>query len=143
MNINTLQNYRLHAFVPIAQADEMEKKLKLGKNYKIYNFIVKNYKHDEKFRCIHSEKQIMLTNHTKVAEVIESDDLIPNNIFDFYDLDDLKPIANQNTYLTGKVLHTIKKTYNVLTSSYTENVNIYAYIRCYWSHGRKNNLQKN
>lgn len=91
----------MHAFVPTAQSDEMEKVIKLGKIFKIYNFTVKNYRSDEKFRCIQSDKQIMFTNYTKVEELIESDHLIANNAFDFYDFDDLKPIANINTFLPG------------------------------------------
>lgn len=97
------KNYRLHAFVPGFQAEEKEKSLELGKIYKIYNFVVKKYQMDEKFRCVHSDKQIIFTNHTKVEEVIETDGLIQHNMFDFFDLDDLKAIANQNTYLTDVI----------------------------------------
>lgn len=90
-----------HAFVPGNISEQTEKVIKVGSIYLIYNFSVKEYKPDEKFRCIHNDQQITFTNFTKI-EIIEKDDkLIPEHMFDFYDLGDLKEVADRNIYLTG------------------------------------------
>ncbi|KAK1375639.1 hypothetical protein POM88_031832 [Heracleum sosnowskyi] len=61
----------------------------------------KDYKAGDRFRCIDSNRQIILTNFTEIEEIHANDSLIPHNVFDFYDLNDLKVIANKNIYLPG------------------------------------------
>jgi hypothetical protein len=95
------QNNRIHAFVPGNIIQNHEHKLSDGNICKISNFSVKEYKPEEKFRCINSEKQIILTTYSKVEKIEQDDMLIAKNIFDFYDLCDLAEIANENLYLTG------------------------------------------
>lgn len=90
----------MHAFVAGNLADDMEKNVEVGNVYCISDFTVNEYKADEKFRCIYSDKQIAFTNSTKV-KLMENDKLIADNMFDFYDLGDLKEIADKNVYLTG------------------------------------------
>lgn len=94
---------RIHAFVPGNIIDNHEDKLLEGNICSISNFSVKDYKSDEKFRCINSDKQIMFTTYTEVKKFDEDDSLIANNIFDFYDLADLSLIANDNTHLTDVI----------------------------------------
>lgn len=102
------QHDRIHAFVPGNVIDKHENGLNEGNIYAIANFSVKEYRFDEKFRCINSEKQIIFTAYTEVYKVDADESLIPNNMFDFYDLSDLSDIANQNKYLTGKTLSVVK-----------------------------------
>lgn len=92
----------MHAFVPGNIIDKHEDKLKEGNICFISNFSVKEYKVDEKFRCVNNDKQIILTTYTDVRKSPKDDILIANNMFDFYDLSELSEIANQNVYLTGE-----------------------------------------
>lgn len=94
---------RMHAFVPGNVIDKHEEKLVEGNICSISNFTVKEYKPDEKFRCINSDKQIIFTTYTQVQKIDEDDLLIAKNIFDFYDLGDLSLIANENTHLTDVI----------------------------------------
>ncbi|KAK1401325.1 hypothetical protein POM88_000930 [Heracleum sosnowskyi] len=90
---------RMHAFIPGNLAEKFEEQIKVGKVYIIFNFIVKDYKAEDRFRCIDSNRQIILKNFTQIEEIHANDSLIPHNVFDFYDLNDLKVIANKNIYL--------------------------------------------
>lgn len=92
----------MHAFVPGNIIEKHEDKLQEGNICSISNFSVKDYKSEDKFRCVNSEKQIIFTNYTEVRRFEDNDMLIAKNIFDFYDLGDLSEIANVNVYLTGK-----------------------------------------
>lgn len=94
----------MHAFVSGNIIDKHEDKLKEGNICFISNFYVKDYKLDDKFRCVNNEKQIIFTPYTEVQKSPKEDMLIANNMFDFYDLSDLSEIANQNIYLTGEFL---------------------------------------
>lgn len=104
--IDLFQNIRMHAFVPGNIIENHEDKLCEGNICKITNFSVKQYKAEEKFRCINSDKQIILTTYSKVEKIYPDDMVIPKNMFDFYDLCDLSDIANDNLYLTGMYLMT-------------------------------------
>lgn len=104
-SIVLLQNFRLHAFVPGNVAEKIGPEMTVGKILKVSNFTVKEYRVDEKFRPINTEKQIFLTNYTQVESVECDDGMIAKDMFDFYDLSDLAGIANDNTYLTGNYLH--------------------------------------
>lgn len=91
----------MHAFVPGNIVDNHEDKLSEGNICKISNFSVKEYKPDEKFRCINNDRKIILTTYSKVHKLDQDHTLIAKNVFDFYDLCDLSDIANDNLYLTG------------------------------------------
>ncbi|KAK1396630.1 hypothetical protein POM88_006493 [Heracleum sosnowskyi] len=97
------QDTRIHGFVPGNIIDKHEIKLLEGNICSISNFSVKDYKTEEKFRCINSDKQIIFTTYTDVKTFHEDDVLIAKNIFDFYDLGDLSDIANQNVFLTDVI----------------------------------------
>lgn len=62
---------------------------------------MKDYKNDDKFRCIQKDIHIVLGDNTEIKPMDENEVSIEHAWFDFYDLADLKPLANQNTYLTG------------------------------------------
>lgn len=96
------QNNRLHAFIPGNLADQNSNLISNGNLYVMYDFTVKEYKPEEKFRCVRSEMQIIFTNSTKVEALLKDDKLIQDNMFDFSDLGDLKGAAHKNIYLTGK-----------------------------------------
>lgn len=100
-----MQNDRIHAFIPGTIAEKVEEEIKVGKIYSIFNFMVKDYKPEDRFRCIENDRQIIFTSFTKVEELHDNDSLISDNVFDFYDLSDLKQIANKNIYLTGTTYH--------------------------------------
>ncbi|KAK1385260.1 hypothetical protein POM88_022995 [Heracleum sosnowskyi] len=97
------KNIRMHAFVPGNIIENHEDKFSEGNICKISNFSVKQYKPDEKFRSINSDKQIILTTYSKVEKIYPDDMLIPKNMFDFYDLCDLSDITNDNLYLTDVI----------------------------------------
>lgn len=97
----------MHVFVPALVIEKHEHKLLLGKVCTFCNFCVKDYRTDEKFRCIQADRQMIITNYTQVQKLDEDDLLIPKNMFNFYDMSDLDSIANDNLYLTG-ILHYFK-----------------------------------
>lgn len=96
-----VQNCRVQAFVPSYLAEKFEKQVIVGKMFTFYNFTVKDYKADEKYRCTRMDIQIIFTKNTEVTDLDENESLIENNAFDFFDLAELKELAHQNTYLTG------------------------------------------
>lgn len=98
------QSDRIHAFIPGNLIENHEEKLHEGNICTIANFSVKDYRTDEKFRCVNGERQIVFTSYTQVHKVDVDDKLIPKNMFDFYDLSDLMDIANENVFLTGNFL---------------------------------------
>ncbi|KAL1815488.1 hypothetical protein ACET3Z_018062 [Daucus carota] len=96
------QSCRLPGFVPALVAQKYENKIVVGNIHVLSNFFVKDYKPDEKFRCVCCEKQIYFINFTEVEVIPDDDTMIPRNVFDFADLGDLIDIADDNTYLTKK-----------------------------------------
>lgn len=100
-----LQSCRLPAFVPSVLAHKYESKIVVGDIHVLSNFNVKDYKPDEKFRCVCCEKQIYFSNFTEVEHFAEDDIMIPRDIFDFADLGDLIDISDDNTYLTGLFIY--------------------------------------
>ncbi|KAK1354041.1 hypothetical protein POM88_047297 [Heracleum sosnowskyi] len=90
---------RIHGFVPGNIAEEFLKNLGLGMVHIISNFQVKNYKTDEKYKCINYDRQVIFTHHTNIEQLTEDDPCIDTNAFDFYDLADLKDLANLNIFL--------------------------------------------
>ncbi|KAK1403413.1 hypothetical protein POM88_003018 [Heracleum sosnowskyi] len=105
---------RIHAFVPGNVAPQIEPKLQVGELYLFKNFTVKEYRPDDKFRCIHKDIQIVFSNDTRISDLEESDVFIEQCVFDFYDLADLKQLSQQTTYLTD-VVGIIKKPEPVLS----------------------------
>uniref|UniRef100_A0A165YUZ5 Replication protein A 70 kDa DNA-binding subunit B/D first OB fold domain-containing protein n=1 Tax=Daucus carota subsp. sativus TaxID=79200 RepID=A0A165YUZ5_DAUCS len=94
---------RVHAFVPGSVAASLEPILQIGKIYLFNNFTAKDYKADEKFRPVHKTWQIVLGQETKITCLDENEVAIDKAAFDFYDLADLKDLANQSTYLTDVI----------------------------------------
>uniref|UniRef100_A0A166I8N2 Replication factor A C-terminal domain-containing protein n=1 Tax=Daucus carota subsp. sativus TaxID=79200 RepID=A0A166I8N2_DAUCS len=94
---------RVHAFVPGSVAASLEPILEIGKIYLFNNFTAKDYKADEKFRPVHKTWQIVLGQETKITSLDENEVAIDKAAFDFYDLADLKDLANQSTYLTDVI----------------------------------------
>lgn len=99
--IHYIQNCRIQAFVPGFKAERIEKEVVVGKLYTFHNFTVKDYKEDDKYRCVRMDKQIILTDHTQVTELQEGEAIIEKNVFDFFHLADLKGLSKQNVYLAG------------------------------------------
>lgn len=87
--------------MPSNVAETSLKNIHVGKVHTISNFTVKDYKPDDKFRCVRSARQIVFTTYTEIELFVDDDIMIPPNMFDFYDLEDIDSIANDNTYLTG------------------------------------------
>ncbi|KAK1374954.1 hypothetical protein POM88_031147 [Heracleum sosnowskyi] len=90
---------RIHAFVPGNAADVLEKALEVVKIYLFKNFTVKEYKDEDKFRCILKDIQITFSHETKISDLEESDVFIEKVGFDFYDIGDLEELSKQTTYL--------------------------------------------
>lgn len=101
MVITIIQERKIHAFVPAKCNDELEPKLSVGNICSITNFDVENYKPGDKFRCVFNEQRLQFSEDTKVKVLEDKDGKFPQDIFDFYDLADLKSIAGINVYLTG------------------------------------------
>ncbi|KAK1402266.1 hypothetical protein POM88_001871 [Heracleum sosnowskyi] len=81
----------------------MEPALEIGKIYLFENFTVKEYREEDKFRCIMKEIQIIFSSETKVSDLDESEVCIDRAGFDFYDIADLKELTKQTTYLTDVI----------------------------------------
>ncbi|KAK1402285.1 hypothetical protein POM88_001890 [Heracleum sosnowskyi] len=94
---------RIHAFVPGHVADLLEPSIEAGNIYLFKNFTVKEYKEEEKFRCILKDIQIIFSNETKISRLEENEVCIDKAGFDFYDLADLKELSTQTTYLTDVI----------------------------------------
>ncbi|KAL1820507.1 hypothetical protein ACET3Z_015376 [Daucus carota] len=99
---------RMHAWVPAALSDKMERLVEEGKLYLIKNFQVQNYEEKAKYRAVQMDRQIVFTADTKLKEIEETDIFIPKNSFDLYEYADLKKVADQDLYLTD-VLGFIQK----------------------------------
>ncbi|KAL1812701.1 hypothetical protein ACET3Z_022766 [Daucus carota] len=91
---------RMHAFVPTKLEEQVDNLVDLGKIYLLENFTVKDYKIDEKFRCLRKDIQIVFGEETRITELQEQDISIEKTWFDFYDLAEIKPLSIQTTYLT-------------------------------------------
>ncbi|KAK1356138.1 hypothetical protein POM88_049394 [Heracleum sosnowskyi] len=94
---------RMHAFVPGMIDDEYEQKIQVGKIYYIENFTVKKYRTEDKFRCVRNENQIILNDDTILEPLEENEASIERCWFDLYELDDLRPLSKQSTYLTDVI----------------------------------------
>ncbi|KAL8145731.1 hypothetical protein AgCh_003759 [Apium graveolens] len=95
-----IKRSRIHVFVPGTVAHVVEHAVEVGKVYLFKNFTIKDYKEEDKFRCILKDIQIVFSGDTKIIELKEKDVCIEQAVFDFYDLGDLKELSNQTTYLT-------------------------------------------
>ncbi|KAK1366288.1 hypothetical protein POM88_041849 [Heracleum sosnowskyi] len=102
------KNVRIQAFIPGSVSEEIEQKIEVGKCYTFSNFTIKEYKAEDKYRCVRMDKQLIFSKHTDVRELDEHELIIEKNGFDFFDLNDLGSLAHQNVYLTDAmgVIHT-------------------------------------
>ncbi|KAK1353297.1 hypothetical protein POM88_052432 [Heracleum sosnowskyi] len=94
---------RIHAFVPGEIASAVEPCLEMGTVYLFKNFTVREYKKEDRFRCIHRTIQIVFSRDTKFQELDETQVRIDKAAFDFYDIGDLKQLSQQTTYLTDVI----------------------------------------
>ncbi|WOH04034.1 hypothetical protein DCAR_0623439 [Daucus carota subsp. sativus] len=74
-----------------------------GEIYVIQNFSVKPYTEKEKHMCFKDDTHIYFSSYTQEFKYPGSDNLIPANVFGFYDISELLPIVNQNTFLIDVV----------------------------------------
>lgn len=65
---------------------------------------MKDYKDDDKFRCLQKDIQIVFSNDTRIIDMEDDEVMIDHCAFDFYDIGDLKQLFKQTTYLTGIIL---------------------------------------
>ncbi|KAK1390084.1 hypothetical protein POM88_018262 [Heracleum sosnowskyi] len=94
---------KIQAFVPAKCVDDLENKLKVGSVCSITNFDVQPYKSQEKFRSAQNENHLILNINTKVRDVEEKGNTIPQESFDFYDHAELDGIKNVNVNLTDVI----------------------------------------
>ncbi|KAK1356508.1 hypothetical protein POM88_049764 [Heracleum sosnowskyi] len=97
------QENKMHAFIPGNCADQHEYKLCVGKLYIIANFTVQPYKQEDKFRPVLNDNQIILSNETKIRDIEDKGIPFPNDVFDFYDHNELEKPQNNNMYLVDIV----------------------------------------
>lgn len=71
--------------------------------YLFKNFTVKEYKQTDKFRCLLKDIQVVFSTDSKIELLEGTDILIEHDVFDFYEMGDLKNLAKKITYLDGKV----------------------------------------
>nr|XP_017256296.1 PREDICTED: uncharacterized protein LOC108225853 [Daucus carota subsp. sativus] len=87
----------MHAFIWPNYLQEFKNSFDEGKIYAIRNFAVKSYR-KESLRCIKSDKQIWLSNYTKVSLIWndeKSEKMIRQNEFDFFDLGEIADMIKQ------------------------------------------------
>ncbi|KAK1380021.1 hypothetical protein POM88_026765 [Heracleum sosnowskyi] len=103
------KNCRMQAFVPAFLNDKMQKMFTIGKIYAVTNFQVKDLTSEDKWRSVNMDRQILFTNQTKAREILENEVFIQKNMFDFFELQELAKLAEQNLYLADVVGVVIKR----------------------------------
>ena len=98
-----MQNSQIHAFIPAVCAHDLERKIIVGGVYIISVFTVQAYLSTDKYRCVRSPNQLVFSKNTKIIKTEETGSKIASEFFDFYDHSELKPFANQTTYMIGDV----------------------------------------
>ncbi|KAL8133227.1 hypothetical protein AgCh_008622 [Apium graveolens] len=106
---NITDNCRMQAFVPAFLNEKLQRMLQLGKMYVTSFFQVRDFTPEDKWRSVQLDRQIQFTNQTKTRELSESEYFIPNNMFDFYDFEEVRKLAKQNIYLADVVGVIIKR----------------------------------
>ncbi|XP_074373959.1 uncharacterized protein LOC141714333 [Apium graveolens] len=96
------KNCRMQAFVPAFLNEKLQRMLQLGKMYVTSFFQVRDFTPEDKWRSVQLDRQIQFTNQTKTRELSESEYFIPNNMFDFYDFEEVRKLAKQNIYLADE-----------------------------------------
>ncbi|KAK1385861.1 hypothetical protein POM88_023596 [Heracleum sosnowskyi] len=96
-------NCRMQAFIPGMIADRFGKMLQVQKLYIIKNFHVKEYKDEDKYMPVQTDKQLIFTIDTKVKEIAETYIFIPKNMFDFFKFEDIIKLAKQHVYLADVI----------------------------------------
>lgn len=91
----------MQAGVPGFLNDKMQKMFTINKMYAITNFQVKDLTTDDKWRPVNMDRQIMFTNQTRAREIPENEYFIQNNMFDFFQMEELAKLTDQNLYLAG------------------------------------------
>lgn len=63
---------------------------------------MKEYKLEDKFRCLRNDVQLIFSNETQIKAIDEDDGTsIENNAFDFYEHSELNELTKQITYSAG------------------------------------------
>ncbi|KAK1358561.1 hypothetical protein POM88_051817 [Heracleum sosnowskyi] len=91
---------RIHAFITTLIVPKFEKKLAEGQIYIIEKFKIKYYKGDETNRVVRNEKHIFFTEDTKLEKATSIGLNIQNHSFDFYNLQDVAAMKQDNRFLT-------------------------------------------
>lgn len=94
---------RIHAFISSQICPRVEKELMEGQIYIVKNFTVKKYIGDETNRAIRNEKHIFFTSETKLTKDLDPGLMIPDYSFDFYNLEDMRGMKDDNRFLTDVV----------------------------------------
>ncbi|KAK1357532.1 hypothetical protein POM88_050788 [Heracleum sosnowskyi] len=103
------KNVRMVAYVPEWLTEKMQRLFTVGNMYTVTNFQVKQYTANDKWRCVNNDRQILFTNNTTAKQINESEYFIPNNHFDFFEMEELSNLAKQNVYLADAVGVVIKR----------------------------------
>ncbi|WOG81889.1 hypothetical protein DCAR_0101045 [Daucus carota subsp. sativus] len=79
---------------------------KTGEEFKNFNILLldnKDYKKTDKFRVVRRDNQLIFTTDTKIQQIEETAAQIATEIFDFYDLSELKNYMTETTYVIDVV----------------------------------------
>ncbi|KAK1384323.1 hypothetical protein POM88_022058 [Heracleum sosnowskyi] len=88
---------RIHAFIYSSNVENLARQFEEGNVYIFQNFYVKYYI-QMAIRCLPNEKQITLTDNTRVTQK-DDDGLIEQNVFDLYDLSDAARLKKDDLFL--------------------------------------------
>lgn len=97
-----MQGTWIHAFIPGLCIQQLEEQIVLGNVYGIKNFTVQAYKPSDIYRLLRSDFQLIFSKDTKIQDVEDLSTGILHDMFDFFDLGEIKTLADQKTYLAGK-----------------------------------------
>ncbi|XP_074374044.1 replication protein A 70 kDa DNA-binding subunit B-like [Apium graveolens] len=105
---------RIHAFVWPNNIQDIKCEIVEGKIYTISNVQVKTYR-NYSIKCIQSDKQIWFSSHTDMQVLENYDNMIPRNVFDFYNFSDVKdlPTTLPKSQLIDVIGYIIEGDYNI------------------------------
>ncbi|KAL8115111.1 hypothetical protein AgCh_021797 [Apium graveolens] len=105
---------RIHAFVWPNNIQDKKCEIVEGKIYTISNVQVKTYRNDS-IKCIQSDKQIWFSSRTDMQVLENYDNMIPRNVFHFYNFSDVKdlPTTLPKSQLIDVIGYIIEGDYNI------------------------------
>ncbi|KAL1826476.1 hypothetical protein ACET3Z_004888 [Daucus carota] len=125
MVLTDVQGCRIHAFIMDKVSDKFESLIEEGDVYHISNFKVKKYEGKEQNRVVRNEKHIFFDYQTKLKKMTEELFTIPPYAFDFFPLQEMEKIFNDNYFLVdviGKLEQSALSTYVSKEDSKKTNV---------------------